>query len=53
MIFLRWRAHTQDSLESDDLEAIRSILEDETNKNRSADKFIISFIEDVRQLETY
>ena len=31
-----------DSLQSDDLEAIYSILEHETNKNQLADDFIVS-----------
>ena len=35
------------------LEAVCSILEDETNKNQLADDFIASCIEDLRQLRTY
>ena len=46
--------HTlRDSLERDNLESIYSILEDETDQNQLADDFIVSCIEEVRQLKTY
>ena len=41
-----------DFLERDDLEAICSILEDETNKNQLAHDIIV-IIDDGRQLNTY